>query len=82
MATLHQLHLPDDLLAAIGRRAKAQGITIEEQVRRDLARAAGVAAQDEPALLDEIRRDRQAFAKKGVYLTEAFLQEAKRWGRE
>ena len=82
MATLNQVRLPDELLAAIERRAKEQGITVEEQVVRDLALAEGVSSGDEQALLVEIRRERQSMAEKGVFLTEEFLREAKAWGRK
>jgi plasmid stability protein len=82
MATLNQLSLPDELHAAIKRRAAEQGITIEEQVLRDLAVAEGMAMPVDANGLDEIRRDRQAMASKGVHLTDDFLRDAKAWGRE
>lgn len=36
----------------------------------------------EAELLEEIRKDREEMARQGVYLTDEFIQEAKRWGRE
>jgi hypothetical protein len=82
MAILNQLQLPDELLAAIARRAKEQGISIEEQVVRDLTRAECTSAEDEQTLLAEIRREREAMAARGVHLTEDFLKKAKNWGRD
>ena len=38
--------------------------------------------QHEAALLEEIRKDREEMAKKGVYLTEEDIQSAIDWGRE
>lgn len=81
MATLNQLCLPDTLLAAIERRAKEQGISVEEQVVRDLALAEGVAADQEQALLAEIRREREVLASQGVRITDESLKRAKNWGR-
>jgi hypothetical protein len=83
MATLNQMHLPDELLLAIQRRAQARGVTVEEQIVRDLEVAEVInGGSDEQALLAEIRRERQVMASKGVYLTEEFLRQAKKWGRE
>ncbi len=82
MATLPALEVPDALLREIEQRALFHGISLEEQVVRDLARAQQDEAADEEALMEEIRRDREAVAARGVYLTDEFLQRAKRWGRE
>jgi len=82
MATLNQLHLPDELLAAIRRRATENGISVEEQVLRDLAIAEGVSEAAQAPSIDEIRRGREQMAARGVHLTDEFLREAKQWGRD
>ena len=83
MAMLNRVSLPDELFAAIQRRAGENGITVEEQVVRDLALAEDANGHvADAALLDEIRRERESVAAKGVFLTEEFLRRAKSWGRE
>ena len=81
MATLGQIHLPDELFAAIQRRAAGSGLTIEEQVQRDLALIEDVRAS-RATQLDDLRRERDLWAAKGVHLTDDFLAEAKAWGRK
>jgi hypothetical protein len=83
MATLHQIHLPDDLLAAIKRRAEERGISIEEQLIRELSQGQNApSAENEQALLTQIRAERNAMAAEGIQLTDELLNEAKNWGRE
>ena len=82
MATLNQLRLPDELLAAIKRRAAEHGISVEEQVLRDLAAAEGVNGIVNSQTIDDLRQDRERMAARGVHLTDDFLREAKNWGRD
>ena len=81
MATLNQLQLPDELLAAIKRRAAEHGVSVEEQVLRDLADAEGLRDWATPSI-EELRRERQSMAARGIHLTEDILREAKNWGRD
>jgi hypothetical protein len=82
MATISKVQLPDDLMHSIERRAASSNIPIEEQVVRDLLLADREQVKpDENAVLAEIRRDREAMAAKGVFLTDDFLKKAKSWGR-
>lgn len=81
MATVDHLTLPDELLNSLRQRAASSGISIEEQVLRDLSRV----AREEDGnneLLTDIRKDRDAMKAKGVYLTDEDINRAKRWGRE
>ena len=83
MATIKQLDVPDDLLQAIERSAAAHGISVEEQVVRDLSLVEGNGESlTEAELLQAIRQERQAMAAKGVRLTPGDLAEAKAWGRK
>ena len=82
MATLDHINLPDDLLAAIQRRATEHGVSVQEQVVQDLAQATSPAdTDDESRLLDEIRREREAMAAKGIWLTDESLKQAINEGR-
>lgn len=86
MATLEIQNMPDELIEEIRRRAIAHGLSIEQQVVHDLAAMTPNPPErsdtDEEALLEEIRRERDALTAKGVYLTEEYLQQAKTWGRK
>jgi plasmid stability protein len=82
MATLKDLPIPDELLARIELRAKVHGVSVEEQVVRDLSALEDREGVDEERLLSEIRREREEMAAGGVYLTDELLREAKHWGRE
>src|SRR3954447_18005261 len=75
MGTLNSLHLPDALHHALQRRAAARGITVEEQLVRDLESLGVVSDEtDEASLVSAIRMDRDAMAAKGVYLTDEELK--------
>lgn len=81
MKNLHLTEVPDDVYDAIERRARAAGRTPEKEAAEMLARNVAD-EQHEAALLEEIRKDREEMAKKGVYLTEEDIQSAIDWGRE
>jgi hypothetical protein len=80
MAEIDHLEIPDTLLESIRQRASAIGISLEEQLIRDLSAAAQL-QNNERQLLDEIRREREEMAAKGVFLTEEFLKQAIDRGR-
>lgn len=82
MATLDRLELPDELFDDLNRRAKLHGLSVEQQLVRDLAVAQERDPETEEALLRDIREERGMLAAKGVFLTDDFLDKAKRWGRE
>ena len=82
MATLNGLRLPDELLHAMERRAAAHGVSLEEQIVRDLQSAAKADTNEGEAVsLGAIRRDRDAMAAKGIFLTDEVLKSAREWGR-
>ena len=80
MARLNHLEIPDTLMEALRRRAAAHGLTVEEQAIRDLADAHR-ADEDERTAMDEIRRERDAMAARGVFMTDAFLDATINLGR-
>lgn len=75
------LTIPQNLFHQIEDRARTQGTTVDDQAAELLAKAL---AEDprEAELLAEIRREREEMASRGVFLTNASIAEAKRWGRE
>jgi hypothetical protein len=79
MAELDHLEIPDSLLASIRQRAAVAGISVEQQLVRDLSSVAQ--DQDDRQLLEEIRKEREEMAAKGVFLTEDFLSQAINRGR-
>jgi hypothetical protein len=73
--------LPDEIYAVIERRALAAGRSPAAEAADMLAR--NVAAdQKEEILLDAIRKDHDAMARKGILVTEEDIQSAIEWGRE
>jgi hypothetical protein len=82
MATIN-LNLPDALLRVIEKRARGQGVSIEEQIRRDLALVeTDSQALSESDLLAYIRSEREVLAGKGVFVSDDDLRAAKKWGRD
>ena len=82
MKNLHLTELPDHVYDAIERRARAAGRSPEQEAAEMLARDVAAGEQNEADLLDEIRRERDEMAKKGIYLTVEDIQSAIDWGRE
>ena len=82
MATLDGVQLPDELVDDLKRRAKLRGLSLQEQVVRDLSLARERDPAAEEALMREIREEREKLAARGVRLTDDFLDQAKRRGRE
>ncbi len=82
MATLGRLEMPDELYHSIERRAGGEGISVAELVVRELSSLECFRSFDEKKLLADIRRERDELAAKGVYITDAMVQEAKVWGRK
>jgi len=81
MARIETGEIPDDVYRRIEQKAIADGVTVPQEVAKLLERA--IAEDEEEArLMAEVRRERQALAAKGVYLTDDFLTEAKAWGRK
>jgi plasmid stability protein len=83
MSATKQVQLPDELAQALERRAAAHSISVEEQIVRDLSLVeTELGALNETELLAEVRRDREAMARRGIKMTDEFLARAKAWGRK
>ena len=74
------LTVPENLLHMIEARARNQGTTVDVQVAELLAKALAEDAR-EAELLAEIRKEREEMANRGVFLTDDFINEAKRSGQ-
>ena len=75
------LTVPDALLQQIQERARARGTTIDAQAAELLADALSREKAEEQ-LLAEIRKERDEMARRGVFLSNEAIQEAKNWGRK
>jgi plasmid stability protein len=78
-------NLPDDLYVRIEDQARQRGRSVTEEATDILARGLSQTkspSMGEEALLEEIRLNREAMAKRGVFLTEADMDAANNWGRE
>lgn len=74
-------NLPDEVYEAIAHRARAAGRTPAAEGAEILER--GVEAElKEQVLLEEIRKDRDEMARRGVFLTEEDIQSAIDRGRK
>lgn len=86
MATLELQNVPEELVEQIRRRAESRGVSVEEQVVCDLSIIPPAPPKrtdkEEEALLEEIRRDREELAARGVFITKEMIDEAKNWGRK
>jgi hypothetical protein len=81
MKSLQIVELPDEVYDVIENRARQTGRSPAEQAAEMLARSAAEELR-EATLMEEIRKDREEMARKGVYLTEEDIQSAIDWGRE
>ncbi|HZL38618.1 MAG TPA: hypothetical protein VFC78_25140 [Tepidisphaeraceae bacterium] len=75
------LKVSGSLFHQIEERARERGISVDNEAAELLAKALAFEAED-AELLAEIRKDREQMAQNGVFLTDEFLDRAKRWGRE
>lgn len=80
MARLEIPDLPENVYKEIVARARVHGVPAEQEAARILVNAIASDDEAEARLLAEIRAGREALGN--LYVTEAELQEAKRWGRE
>jgi plasmid stability protein len=86
MATLELQNMPEELMEEIRRRARSHGVSVEEQVVRDLSAIPNEPPartdEEEEKMLEEIRREREELASRGVFITKEMIDEAKNWGRK
>jgi len=75
------LTVPDDLFKELEERARARGISVDGEAAELLARALD-RDKRESQLMSEIRKEREELARRGVFLTDEIIQQAKNWGRK
>jgi hypothetical protein len=81
MATSDTVTVPHDLFHQIEERARAAGKSVDAQAAELLTKALADELR-ERQLLSEVRKEREAIAGRGVYLTDDSIRQAKEWGRE
>lgn len=81
MATLTIKNLPDEIYAALRNTAKQHRRSINSEAIVQLERSVNTPIKDRDELLAEIQEFREKLSRKGVYLTDEFLEFAKNEGR-
>jgi plasmid stability protein len=79
MATLTIKNLPDELYAALTRRAKQHRRSINNEAIVQLERSLSVSELDTEKTLEDIRKLRESIGE--IHLTDEFLDHAKNLGR-
>ena len=82
MRTLEIPNLPDELYQQIEKLARIHGRSVGEEAAEFLLRGLSNDEDREAMLMEEIRADREAMAKRGVWITPEDIRAAKNWGRE
>ena len=80
MKSLEIPNLPDDLYAEIEKLASVRGVSVGEVAADVISKALGTETESaaESTLMAEVRAEREATAAKGVFLTDEFLDQAKK----
>ncbi|MDQ3220140.1 MAG: Arc family DNA-binding protein [Acidobacteriota bacterium] len=78
MATLTIKNLPDEIYAALSKTAKQNRRSINSEAIVQLERSVSIPKKDPEELLAEIKRSREELSRKGVYLTDEILEQAKK----
>lgn len=81
MATLTLKNVPDEVYTALTKVAKRNRRSINGEAIVRLERSLENAEPDMQATLERIRKNREEMRKKGVWLTDEFLDYAKNEGR-
>jgi len=82
MATIAIENVPDTVYLHIEKLARIRGVSVSKAATDLLAEAiAGEFGEAEKRLLAEIRADREAMAKRGVWITDDDIRTAKNEGR-
>ncbi|HEX4794567.1 MAG TPA: hypothetical protein VH370_12280 [Humisphaera sp.] len=81
MAANSTLTVPEGLFKELEERARAHGITVDGEAAELLAKALD-RDKRESQLMSEIRKEREELARRGVFLTDDVIQQARNWGRE
>jgi hypothetical protein len=81
MKTLEIANLPEEVYQHIEKLARVRGKAVGEVAADYIAK--GLAAEEaaQAQVMAEIRTEREEMAKRGVYITEERVREAKNWGR-
>jgi hypothetical protein len=84
MKSLEIPNLPDELYDAMEKLARARGVTIGDVAADAISKAfrSDDESTAEARLMEEVRAEREVMAARGVFLTDEFLDAAKKWGRE
>ena len=81
MATLTIKNLPDDLYAALGALASKNRRSLNSEAIVLLENSLTPVSQNRDEFLEKIRRNREDMARRGVYLTDEIIEEAKKQRR-
>jgi hypothetical protein len=71
----------DALFEQVEARARARGTSVDVELTELLTKALADETRDSE-LLTEIRTEREQMARRGVFLTDDLIVQAKSWGRE
>lgn len=81
MKTLEIANLPDEVYQHMEKLARVRGKTVGEVAADYIAKGFAAEEAAEAQLMAEIRAEREEMAKRGVFITEDDIREAKNWGR-
>ncbi len=82
MATLEIPNLPDEVYRQIAEHARLRGRTVSQLAAELIAQALATDEQAEAKLLEEIRAEREALARRGVFITDEDIRRGREWGRQ
>lgn len=82
MRTLEIANIPDELYEQIEKLARVKGCSVSALAADVLAKGMAGDEDREAALMAEIRAEREALAKRGVWVTDEDIRSAKNWGRK
>lgn len=78
MATLTIKNLPDEIYAALGKLASKNRRSLNNEAIVRLENSLNPVPRDRSDLLERIQVNREDMARRGVYLTDEILEEAKK----
>ena len=81
MATLTIKNLPDEVYALLTRKAKRNRRSLNNEAMVRLEKSLNSEDRDVETTLERIRKNREELSRKGIWLTDEFLEFAKNEGR-
>jgi predicted transcriptional regulator len=81
MAALQLVDLPDEVYRRLEQLARVEGKPLSDVAARLLAKVLTPQIEEEQ-LLAEIRAEREAMAKRGVFITDDDIRRGRDWGRQ